>query len=376
MKKQVYFLLTLLLLPHAIKSSVSLHFVTDKDFSEGIVQSVDWHTVENYTFLAYVGKNDADRDVRVAKFKNMFNLDVRAEINLFDNIGGKATAVAWTNNGPRYLAVGGENNEKGKEIKIYNYKVYQGGNLERRAYENMSRVNSLDWLRFNNMSYLAVGGFDDYRGQELRIYAYTNDTLIPVSGASFFHGEVNAVKWLTDASHVYLAVGGYETGSSVDTNTRIYQFDPNTNTLTLLDTQAYNFDTITSVAWVVNATNIYLATTGSDKINNAQIRLYDFNGISLSFITQQSFDYGVIHSSDWLISNGIMYLAVCGDDGVRENEIRLYLFDGSSLNMITSINLGLEIPLAIKWQFVNGIPFLAVGTDGSRALKLYSLAIN
>lgn len=376
MNKYPYFSLSFLLLQlmQTINTEMFLNFVTDKDFSDGKVQSIDWHTVENYTFLSYVGKNNSDRDIRIAKLKNMNMLDVRAEINLFENETGKANAVAWTTSGPRYLAVGGENDQNGKEIKVYNYKVYQGGNLERRAHEHMACVNSLDWLRCNNVSYLAVGGFDDHNGQELRVYAYVNDTLMLVSSATWFHGEVNSVKWLIYGGAIYLAVGGYEIGLEADTNTRIYTFDTNTGALVLLDAQSYNFDPIASVAWIVNGASIYLATTGKNQTDNTQVRVYDFNGANLNLVASQSFDYGAAFASDWLLYQGNMYLAVCGDDGIQNNQVRIYSFDGSSLTTVASLSLSNEIPLSVKWQFVNGLPLLAIGTNGDRALKLYSFS--
>lgn len=354
--------------------TASLDFVTSARFSHGALLSLDWHTIESSKaqFIAYVGNNQGHHDIRIAQLRhNGTELQLISKSHIAGSNGrGWANATAWTDSGPRHLAVGGFNNNKGHELRLYNYNDHH---LDQRTAEDMPEVLALDWLRINGKSYLAVAGSDKNNGREVRVYEYNNDVLILRSTATFFHGKANSVKWfVNNNNNVYLAVGGFAIGST-DTNVRVYLFDISTQLISLVDTSEFDFYPVYSVSWVTDGTNIYLAAGGYAGNNTNQIRIYNFNGASLTEVTMQPFGTGIVYATDWIFYNNTMFFAVAGDDEAHTNEVRVFRFDGTLITLVSSLNLGSAIPYTIAWQFVNNVPYLAVGSDDdSAALALYA----
>ena len=377
-QKNIFICSMLLMLNSMLHATSGLTLVTSKEFAKGTILSLDWHTVtsSDTPFIAYVGNNHGNHDIRIAKLEHGTDLNIVSKSHIAGSGGrGWANATAWTDNGPRHLAVGGFNNDKGHELRIYDY---NNSHLQQKVAEDMTEVFALDWLRVSGTSYLAVGGFDDNNGREIRVYEYNDNEIMTLrSTGTFFHGQANSVKWFTDNSNnIYLAVGGFEIGDSINSNVRIYSFDTTTKMITLLTTKSFDFFPAYSVSWSTDGSTIYLAACGYDGSGTSQIRIFSFNGSSLSYITTQGFNYGTVYASDWILYNNTLYFAVAGDNAENGREVRVYSFDGSVLTLLTSLNLGFAIPHTLEWQFVDGIPHLAIGSNGHpQALQLYSFSV-
>jgi len=394
----------LLMLNKGLIAKPALNFITSQDFSHGTIASLDWHLVTSSetSFIAYVGNNHGNDDIRVARLDDgCTELDVVAKSNL-EGPNGWANATAWTDGGPRHLAVGGFNNNQGHEIRIYSYNQ---GHIEQERAEDMPEVLTLDWLRADGTSYLAVGGFDNNNGREVRIYEYNDNNIMTLrSTATFFHGKANSVQWFINDDTIYLAVAGFEIGDSIDNNVRIYSFDKTTKILTLVTTKSFDFFPSYSVSWITNGTNIYVASCGYDGGNTSQIRVFSFNGSSLTYVNTQGFNFGTVYASDWIFYNSVMYLAVAGDDAENGREVRVYSFDGTTLTPtpvaagddpengrevggysfdgktltppLVSLDFGFAVPHTLEWQLVGDIPYLAIGcNDDPAALQLYSFSV-
>jgi|GEM_PF-3198955 len=372
MKKNMYIILCLALGAScsALQAGV-LSLITSETFGDGTVKSVNWHTSGSTHFIAY-GGNNGEENIRIAKFDaEDSELDVKKEEEYSDDDGTFVNAVAWTYTGPRRLAVGGNKNDEGDEIVVYDY---DDGDLDKEDDADMPLVNGLDWLRFNDVSYLAVGGFNHKEGQEVRVYSFIDDelSLLPNATDEYFHGQAYSVKWLTIEGSIFLAVGGFELGINIDTNVRVYSFDPMAETLSLVTSQPFNFDHVYSVAWLLDGSNMFLAATGHDGTDNDQIRVYSFDGSALTLLDEESFNNGAVFSSDWLTFNEIFYLAICGDDGTANQEVTVYSFDGSALTFVTSVALGAEDILSLQWKVIDDAAYLAVGTSLTEsALLIY-----
>lgn len=373
MKRNMYFIMcAALTVSCSFIEAGALSLVNSERFSGGSIKSVNWHTSGSTNYIVYGGNNGDEKNIRIAKFDlEDSELDVKKEAKYSDDDGTYVNAVAWTYSGPRRIAVGGNKNDEGHEIVVYDY---DDGDLDKTDSADMPLVNAFDWLRFNNISYLAVGGFNHKEGQEVRVYSYINDELLLLSNATseYFHGEANSVKWLVNGSNIYLATGGFELGQSSDTNVRIYSFNPIAQTLTLVTSMPFDFDYVYSVAWLFDGTNMFLAATGHDGANNEQIRVYSFNGTALTLLDSVSFNHGSVLSSDWLTFDETFYLAVCGDDGAANQEVTVYSFNGTTLTLVTSVALAAEDVSSLQWKIIDGAAYLAVGTSLSEtALLLY-----
>lgn len=225
------------------------------------INSVAWLTANDNYYLA-VGSNESGSELKVYQFNpDNYHLTLLPD-TVRNFVDGAVNSVDWlTNNNHYYLAVGGfETASIPNEIRIYQFDPTLGAlTLASASSFFGNTVNDLKWLDNAGTLYLATVGNDSVSSSQIRIFTFDamTDTLSLLTSASFNGNNIAyAVDWLDFNSIIYLAVGG---NSGVSENgIQVFTFDG--STLTLAASANDSNAEVRTVQWSIINSNAYLAS--------------------------------------------------------------------------------------------------------------------
>ena len=250
------------------------------------VNTVKWlpaHTPGTSNHLLYLSVTGDDpvsgQEVRVYSFNTLNNqLEVTLATASFYN--GSVQSSDWlTIKNDSYLAVGGfEHNSIVQNIRIYKFNPQNSSDLEFVAsapFNNSSVVNAVSWLSYKNKTYLAVAGEDPVANKEIRIYQFnpTNFSLRATDAtASFAQGTVLALEWVKVKGNFYLTAGGLSVHPQ-QPQIEMFLFNSTTEQLTSQVKTLQAPNPVNAIDWNTIRAKKYLAVGGQDD-NGSEIRIY------------------------------------------------------------------------------------------------------
>jgi len=378
--RYLYKIIGLFLFFSNISYAASLNLILEKGCQGCSVLSLDWFLSSGNNYLASGGEDQTNnKQIHVALFDASQGTLVNKATASFGSSNDVIKALdEITIDDKTFIAAGGQTGSNNNQIVIYEF---TGNKLKNRRMTTVhATVNTVQWLTVNDDDYyLAVGSNE--AGSELRIYYFNPEdyhlTLLDDTVQNFFNGAVNSVDWLTYNGNYYLAVGGFET-ASIPNEIRIYQFDPELNSLTLSSSSSFFGNTVNNLKWFEDSGILYLATVGNDSVGTSQIRIFTFDTTSdtLSLLTSASFNNNSIaYAVDWLNFGGTIYLAVGGNSGVSENGVQVFTFDGSTLTLAASVYDSNAEVRTVQWNVINSDAYLAAGTTFKHPIRIFQLIV-
>ena len=252
-----------------------------------------------------------------------------------------------------------------------------------------AEITSTDWLTIGNLSYVALGGYDPVKAVRIYLFDPIQKELVFTGASASFSGDsVQTVHWVTLGNQYYLAVGGADS-NSISQEIRIYEFLPDTNSLTLEASAGFNKGLVSSVNWLTIEHNnscksfsrAYLAVGGNDNGLNREIRVYLFDPIIKELIptgARASFSGNGVQSVEWLKRGKSYYLVAGGSDtNSITQEIRVYKFNPteSTLVLEASAPFSNGIVHAVSWlKVAPNLAYLAVAGDDAalgKEIRIY-----
>ena len=312
--------------------------------------------------------------------------------------GDTIHAVAWAPDGAT-LAVAGESSS-GKSLIIYSLDNETGTIMEITALDTGNRIDTLTWSPDGQL--LIAGGAKGSDKTRVTLYAYYDDikTIVRLDGddpkqdiisaswgshAAFFAvgdnnksiyvyyvdlvssamNELTKVDALDPVSDIawspdgcFLAV----TTQGVTNNIRLYQFAPDTYTLTLLDTQTHGAQ-LHAISW--SPEGGYIAAAGAPAAS-VDTLIYEFDSTAKTLTLRDSQNHGAqVNGIAW--ADNERYL-ITGGALATTNRTRLYSFSHQNKA------LTLEQSAAGSFGTINSISWaphgLYLATGGQRANSL------
>jgi parallel beta-helix repeat protein len=224
---------------------------------------------------------------------------------------------------------------------------------------NVSHGNSVQAVEWApNGKFLAIGGLNGTNAADVRVYAFDPDTKTLTLLASFDHGaNILSVSWSPDGN--FLAIGGVSGTGAVEV--RVFRFDQSAGTLTSVATFAHAA-TVNSVDWSPDGK--FLAIGGAEAVT-IEIRVLRFNPTAGTLTSVADVSYGVapanvVLSVNWSPDGNFLG---AGGSGATD-QVRVYAFNPNDLSTVTALT---QVAMATHGNTVNSVnwspngKFLAIG---------------
>jgi parallel beta-helix repeat protein len=241
-------------------------------------------------------------------------------------------------------------------------------------------VRNIDWLSIRpGLSYVAIAESD--APNRIRIFRFNEPDELNLCYELPFSGGMFVARWLRIQNVSYLAVGGFN--GVAGTDFKIYIFDEVSETLLPLPNAIYTYDTAAGLipitaAWLrLEDDRTFLAVGGSTS-TEGNVRVLSFDGNYLSLVTKANTTAGAVRGIDWVTSGSRYFLAVSTQ--VTNPALTVYEFDptNNSLTSRATYNSVSGGALAVRWLSYKGDFFLGLTLTGGQQFRVlkYTVATN
>ena len=300
-------------------SSLSGSPIASSGYGTAII-SIAWSS--DGRFLAVGGYVPTDdNELKIYSF-NGSTLNFITSLDYGNNGNTAIISVVWSPDG-RFLAIGGREpfgpgDPPRYQLQVYSFDGWALDFIHTVNYGDGSIIFSVAWSP--DGKFLAIGGTLPVSDNELQVYSFDGSTLHLVDSKSYGapgydDASVYSVTWSPDGR--FLAIGGKEPvrGDELE----IYSF--NGTTLNLINSKDYG-TAIRSVVWSPDGRFLAIGGNGPTNPNNDELQIYSFNGSSLNFIDSENYG-NYIYSAIWNPDG--RFLAIGGESPTGgHDEIEVY----------------------------------------------------